>query len=301
MSSLIKKNFNLKALNWLKVGGAAEYYSCPQSIKELKEAVLWAQEESIEIKILGEGSNVLIHDSGVSGLVLASQGFKKVHSVTENNENNRLEVLAESGVSKSKIMRSFFKHKLAPALFLSGLPGNLGGGVFMNAGVSEDRTPKEFCEIVDWFEILEFKSLKVKRYLNKDIHWVYRKTSGYENGFITVAQVSWPMEPDLEIPKKVMAANELRLSKQPLELPSCGSVFKNPEGTSAGKLIDECGLKGFTIGGAQISKKHANFIVNIDNANAADVYGLIQKAKAEVLSQKGIQLITEVQLFGNWE
>jgi UDP-N-acetylmuramate dehydrogenase len=300
MPEFIQENISLLNYCWLKVGGAAEFLVAPENIEQLKDAVKWAKSKQLKITILGDGSNVLISDQGIRGLVVIDKSLNKIESTIENNESQRFELVAQSGVAKSKLMRSFLKAKLAPALFLSGLPGNLGGGIIMNAGVREDRTPKEFCEIVDWFEIFEFSSLSLKKYKKEEINWSYRKSTGYEPGFITKAQISWPMDADQDIPQKVLAANQLRLSKQPLDLPSCGSVFKNPEGTSAGKLIEECGLKGYKLGGAQISEKHANFIVNIENAKAQDVFDLIQKAMYEVKKQKAIELHPEVRMLGEW-
>ncbi|MBT4761802.1 MAG: UDP-N-acetylmuramate dehydrogenase [Bdellovibrionaceae bacterium] len=298
MLDVIEKGILLAAKTSWKVGGAAEYFVEPSNVQDLAEALSWAQSENISVTVLGDGTNVLVSDQGIKGLVVLMKSFQQIESVEE--KAGRLEIVSQSGVAKSKLMREFLKRKLSPALFLSGLPGNLGGGIFMNAGVGEDREPKEFCEIIDWFEVLGYRDLQVKKYNNKDVIWNYRKCSGYDEGIIIRAQISWPMDAQDDIPAQVIAANKLRLSKQPLDLPSCGSVFKNPDGTSAGKLIDECGLKGLTKGGAQVSTKHANFIVNTNQAKASEIYALIQEVQKEVLKQKNIHLKTEVRMLG-WD
>jgi UDP-N-acetylmuramate dehydrogenase len=173
----------------------------------------------------------------------------------------------------------------------------------MNAGVSEKRIPREFCEIVDWVEVMRMeggKPLRVSKPAS-EIVWSYRHSSGWQPGVITRVGIAWPNLPDENIPALVKEVNRRRLSKQPLDLPSGGSVFVNPPGEkAAGALIDECGFKGFTIGGARVSEKHANFIVNIGGANAKDIHSVIQEVKQGVLVKTGVLLSTEVVYLGNW-
>lgn len=287
--------------SWL-VGGPAEFFCQPTTINELIEAVKWALLNKIKITPLGGGSNVLISDSGISGLVINLRRLSGTE-IFETKDYILIEALA--GTGKSDILKIFLKYKLAPSLFLAGLPGDVAGGVVMNAGVSEQIHPREFGEIVEWIEVLTWKnsdlSLEIKKMTSTEIKWVYRHSSGWGPGIITKVAIKWPNHPVPEILEKVRSANRARLSKQPLDLPSCGSVFKNPEGFKAAQLIDQCGLKGATQGGAQVSMKHANFIVNTGEASAKDLWGLIQKVQSEVLVQKKIELVTEVIRLGDWK
>ena len=162
----------------------------------------------------------------------------------------------------------------------------------MNAGVGhENLRPREFVEIVDWVEVL--KDGEIVRLKNEDIQWEYRGTKGWQPGVITKVMMSWPMAPDDKILERVRELNKWREEKQPLEFPNTGSVFKNPPGEKSGRLIDQCGLKGFRIGDAQVSEKHGNFIVNRGKATANDLKSLVQHVQAEVKKQKGIDLHPE--------
>ena len=211
----------------------------------------------------------------------------------------RLIIECLSGTSKSELLKLFLKYQLEPALFLAGLPGDVGGGVVMNAGVAENFNPREFMEMVDWIEVMT-KDGEVHKLKNTDLTVKYRHTDGWQPHIIVRVGLSWPYEKKPEILQKVREANKTRLTKQPLDMPSCGSVFKNPEGYKAAQLIDQCGLKGFRMGDAQVSTKHANFIVNLGTARAVDVWAVIQHVQQEVLRQKGIGLTTEVVRLGEW-
>ena len=169
----------------------------------------------------------------------------------------------------------------------------------MNAGVAEKMTPREFVEFTDWFEVLKPDG-SIRRYLREDVEWAYRHCNGWQPGIIARVGLSWPLEPSADVLERVKAANKVRLTKQPLDLPSCGSVFKNPPGTSSGREIEAAGLKGFSIGGAQVSVKHANFIVNTGDASARDVDGVIKHVQKTVRLKAGIELKTEVVYLGDW-
>lgn len=297
----INSNVTLADKTSWQVGGPAEFYCAPDSIEQLKECLKWANERNHKITILSGGSNVLVSDAGIKGLVI---GMGNLNHYESEVINNRFVIKAQAGVGKSEILKLFLKHKLAPALFLAGLPGDVGAGVVMNAGVSEKIVPQEFGEIVDNFEVLKWKSktneFTTQKFNHKDIKWNYRHTYNWQPGIITSVTMSWPLEPQMQILDEVRAANKNRLLKQPLELPSCGSVFVNPEGHKAAQLIDKCGLKGFTIGGAQVSLKHANFIVNIGKAKAKEIDAVIQHVKKEVKANTGVSLHTEVIYLGEW-
>ncbi len=291
------RDYNLAALTSWKVGGPAEYFYQPENYKDLADAVAWAEKNHHVLTVLGGGSNVLVSDKGVKGLILH---LGKLNQMTVKEEDGKLKISAQAGVQKSELGRAFLKKKLAPAVFLAGLPGDVGGGVVMNAGVGDAITPKEFVEITEWVEIFRLDEKKFIT-LNADyLTWSYRKCNGWQPGIIVQAGFHWPLKEVPDIVETVFAANRLRMSKQPLNLPSCGSVFKNPQGDKAGRLIDSCGLKGFQVGQAQVSPKHANFIVNLGGATASDIDQVIRHVRKTVAEKSKINLDAEVIYLGDW-
>jgi UDP-N-acetylmuramate dehydrogenase len=278
------------------VGGPAEYFCLPKNIEELQQAQDWARQKNMPIQILAGGSNVLVADEGVPGLTICLKNFSGTQVEIIDGQ---LRIVAMAGTSKSELLKIYLKYKLAPALFLAGIPGDVGGGVVMNAGVAENFKPREFVELVEWIEVLKPNN-QVRRYQNSEIQWSYRHSSGWQSGIIVNISLLWPNLPDDQILDQVRQANKIRLSKQPLDMPSCGSVFVNPPGHKAAQLIDSCGLKGFTVGGAQVSQKHANFIVNIGNAKAKEIWQTICHVQEVVRKNKAVDLKTEVVLLGNW-
>jgi UDP-N-acetylmuramate dehydrogenase len=295
----IKQNVSLaEYTSWL-VGGPAEYFCLPESEVDVKEAMQWAQNNKQAITLFGGGTNVLISDKGIRGLVICLRRFSGIES---KEVNGRLEITALAGTGKSELLKIFLKYKLPPALFLAGLPGDIGGGIVMNAGVAEAFVPREFVEITDWVEVLRYENgnFTTHRFSKDQLHWEYRHSKGWQPGVITRVGISWPMQAEASILEQVRNANKIRLSKQPLDLPSCGSVFRNPPGHKAAQLIDGCGLKGFTVGEAQVSLKHANFIVNLGEAKAMDMWHVIEHVRNTVKKLKSIDLHAEVVRLGEW-
>lgn len=284
--------------SWL-VGGPAEYFCLPTTIDDLKEALQWAHDHQKNITIFGGGTNVLISDKGVRDLVICLRRFS---GVTSEEVGGRLQITALAGTAKSELLKLFLKHKLPPALFLAGLPGDIGGGVVMNAGVAEGFQPREFVEITDWVEVLRFESgvFSAHRFAKEDLQWEYRHSKGWQPGVIVRVGISWPLQADPTILDQVRNANKVRLSRQPLDMPSCGSVFRNPPGHKAAQLIDGCGLKGYTVGEAQVSLKHANFIVNLGKAKAADMWHIIEHVRSTIKKLRNVDLQTEVIRLGDW-
>lgn len=295
----LKEAWPLAPLTSWQVGGPAQFYIEPQSETELREGLEWALSESHPIHILGGGTNVLIHDQGIRGLVVGLRRFAKLEEQVSDGEL-RLNVL--SGTAKSELLKVFLKHKLEPAVFLAGLPGDVGGGIVMNAGVGESWQPREFVELTRSIRVWDWSTGKIieRGFQRQDLRWEYRHCTGWQPGVIVSAELSWPMQPQADVLDRVRKANHVRLTKQPLDLPSCGSVFVNPPGDKAGRLIEAAGLKAFRIGGAQVSPKHANFIVNVGGATAADLESVIRHVQAQVLKQFGVQLRTEVVFLGPW-
>lgn len=298
----VDKAKSLRELNWWKVGGTAEFFAAPQSVDELKE-VLKSPEATGPLHILSGGSNILVKEGEIKGLTISLHEMKGVESfgvVKGVNGEERFQVTCLAGTPKAEVARLFMKEKLYPAVFLTGIPGDMGGGVVMNAGVGEMIRPREFCEIVDWIEVLRPQSGELEIIPTEKVHWEYRHSSKWQPGIITRMQVSWPLQPDPKVLDEVRNATRKRVATQPLNMPSGGSTFRNPPGLKAAKLIDECGLKGFKVGGAEVSMKHANFLVNTGNATSNDIHQLIQHVRETVKAQKGVELQCEVIYFGGW-
>ena len=296
MSLNILKNVKLADYTSWLIGGPAENFCAPSTIDELKQALLFARNQNLAITIIGGGSNILVADTGICGLVISLRKFTETKSEIKNG---RIYIQSLAGSSKSELLKIFLKNQLEPALFLAGLPGDVGGGVVMNAGVAEAFIPCEFMELVDEIDVMssggEIINLK-----KSQLSVRYRHTDGWQPHIVMRAHISWPYDQNPNILNQVREANKIRLTKQPLDMPSCGSVFKNPEGFKAAQLIDQCGLKGFRIGDAQVSMKHANFIVNLGSATAADTWNVILHVKKTVKEKKIVELKTEVIRLGIW-
>lgn len=311
----IEQNVSLAPLAWWKVGGAAEHLVRPTSVAELKEALAWAASRGLPVTVLGGASNVLISDNGIDGLVILTRELSGVETVGEDGSGSgRLRLVALAGTNKSELTKIYLKHKLMPALFLCGLPGDIGGGVVMNAGVGEMITPREFVEIVDWIEVVRVKKpheppsgleslsaqVETVRFQKADIDWQYRHSANWQPGVISRVGLSWPNEPHPEMMNLVRQATKKRLASQPLEWPSCGSTFRNPPNAKAGALIEQAGLKGFSVGQAEVSQKHANFIINRGGATASDVMSVLRHVQETVKLKHGIDLTPEVKFIGRW-
>lgn len=291
------KNFSLKEFNTWKVGGAADWCARPRAVADVHKAVRWAHDQKLPITILSGGSNSLISDRGIAGLVILLDQFQGISHL--QIEGNTLSCETLSGTPKSDMLKVFVKHRLSPAIFLAGLPGDMGGGVVMNAGVGHDIQPKEFKEIVDWFEYIPFDTPEaILRKSYGDVQWLYRHCSGWGPGVITRIGLRWSEEPQEDLLQRLQASNKRRMSSQPLQWPSCGSTFKNPPGDKAGRLIDSCGLKNFSVGGAQVSDLHANFILNRGGASAQDILSVVSHVQKTVFDQHGVKLETEFKFLG---
>jgi UDP-N-acetylmuramate dehydrogenase len=294
----IQQNVKLAKYTSWQVGGPAAHFCLPTTLQEVQEAQNWARLHSCPITVIGEGSNVLIHDQGLEGLVIAMKNFSGFSEA--GSDENWIRLTCKAGTSKSEILKFCLQKKLPAALFLAGLPGDLAGGAVMNAGVAESFVPREFVEIVDWIKVLRPDSSEAVLQ-NKQLSWDYRHCHGWQPGIIVEVGLKLQRLPDLQILEKVREANRQRLSKQPLDKPSCGSVFRNPpSGLKSAQLIDSCGLKGYTVGGAQVSLKHANFIVNLGTATAQEIWDVMNHVKKTVFEKTNVELKSEVVLLGPW-
>ncbi len=292
----LKRCHPLQGFNSWKVGGSADFFYQPENQEDIFYSLQWARGKKLPVAVLGKGTNVLISDKGVEGLLI---GLTKLQACREWEEKGRLHIIAQTGVSKAKIMQIFLQHKLAPALFLCGLPGDVGGGVVMNAGVGQGIFPREFKDIVDWVKVI--REDKIVLIHSGDMKWKYRFSEGWEPGLIYEVGMSWPMNPVPDLPVRLREMALKRSQSQPLQFASCGSVFKNPlTGEKSGALIEKCGLKGHRIGQAGVSKKHANFIINLGTATAMDIHQLIEYVRETVRRKSQVLLEPEVRYLGRW-
>ncbi len=282
-------------MNSWQVGGTADFFSQPTSVEELKEILQWNAGK--ELTILGGGTNSLVSEKGLRGLTIQLSKFSKI-DVRETTSTIEFDCLA--GTAKSELLKLLLKYKLEAALFVAGIPGSVGGGVVMNAGVGEQIVPREFVEIVDWIEVLKTPSLELKRFSKLDLKWDYRHCTGWQEGIITQVGIKILNQPQDTLLDRVRTANRVRASKQPLELPNSGSVFRNPPNDKAGRIIEAAGLKGFSIGGARVSEKHANFIVNGGGATADDISSVIRHVQNSVKQKFSVELKTEVVWMGEF-
>ena len=287
---------NLKKYSWWQTGGLAEYFCQPENVSDLKSALLWVKKNNKKWAVLGSGTNVLISDRGVSGLVIST---KKMQGYFVEKDKNSIFITCQAGVLKSEVMKVFKQNKLAPAVFLSGLPGDAAGGVVMNAGVGKNLTPHEFSQIVHSIKVINEDGI-TQNYLKKDIEWLYRETKGLGKSIIYEVKFKWPLKEEVNLNFKIKEEIKKRRRTQPLNQANCGSVFKNPLPQFAGHLIEQAGLKGKQEGLAQISAKHANFIVNLGGAASKDIHKLICLAQDRVYQLFQIQLETEVHYLGDW-
>lgn len=281
--------------SWL-IGGPAQHFCLPETTEQLAEALKYAKRHGLTVSVLGGGSNVLISDLGIKGLVICLQKFS---GLSYEIRDEKIYITCLAGTAKSELLKLFLKHQLEPALFLAGLPGDVGGGVVMNAGVAEMFRPREFMELVERIDVMDAEG-EIFSIDKSNLKVAYRHTDGWQPHVVVKAYLSWPYLQNSEILNRVREANKVRLSKQPLDKPSCGSVFKNPENHKVAQLIDQCNLKGTRIGDAQVSVKHANFIVNLGHASASDTWKLIELVKKIVFEKTNVSINTEVLRLGEW-
>lgn len=289
LGSDIEYNAPMSKYTSFKAGGKADLLITPDSISSLREIICFCKENGISYFILGNGSNVLVRDSGFDGAVIRlGSAFSEI---TLKNENT---IIAEAGASLKSICMFALRHSLTGLEFAYGIPGTLGGAVYMNAGAygGEMKDVLKSASHID--------SMGNFGTLTKDeLDLSYRHSVYSENGFtVTSAEIVLQKGDYDEIKAKMNELMSKRKEKQPIEFPSAGSTFKRPEGYFAGTLIEECGLKGKAIGGAEVSTKHAGFIINKNKATATDILDLIKFVQDTVFEKHGVQLEPEVKIIG---
>ncbi|BCJ86072.1 UDP-N-acetylmuramate dehydrogenase [Effusibacillus dendaii] len=276
-----------KHTTW-KIGGPADMLVIPSEISHLQLLASTCAEHQIPWMVVGRGSNLLVKDGGIRGVVIKlSDNFANV-SVAGN------QLTAQAGRSFVSAANTAIRNGLQGLEFATGIPGTVGGAVMMNAGAHGGETR----DVLISADIVE-EDGSIRTLQNRDLQFAYRYSILKDCPRIVV-QATFQLQPGNteEMQKKVRGWTKRRQTTQPLQLPNCGSVFRNPENTHAGFLIEQSGLKGTVIGGAQISELHGNFIVNVNHAKAADVLALIELVQTTVHNRHGITLIPEVRIVG---
>jgi UDP-N-acetylmuramate dehydrogenase len=270
-----------------RIGGPADRYYQPADIDDLAD-FLATLEEDESIYWLGLGSNLLVRDGGIRGTVIATSG--RLNGLSRLDENR---VRAEAGVSCAKVARFCAREGLAGAEFLTGIPGTMGGALAMNAGCFGSET----WTFVESVETLDRSGHRHER-SPEEYSIAYRSVQGPEGEWFMAATLKLMPGDAGELMVRMRELLEKRGSSQPTQLPNAGSVFRNPEGNHAARLIEACGLKGVCVGAACVADKHANFIINTGGATAAEVEALIDKVATEVEKTHGITLRREVHIIG---
>lgn len=282
---LIKPNEPLANHTTFKIGGRAALFAEPENLCEVKELVSQAREKSRPFFILGAGSNILVRDEGFDGIIISTRRLNRISWTGKY-------VLAESGALVSQILKFGVKYNLAGFEFMAGIPGSLGGVLLMNSGVKEESV----SQIVAGIKVID-ENLEEVELIAAEASFSYRSSGLSRFPFIVSASLeAKPVERNDEIKKKIASHISGRNSSQPGGYPSAGSIFKNPIGDAAGRLIESAGCKGRRQGGAVVSDKHANFILNIDHATASDVLGLIGKIREAVYDKFSVNLELEIKI-----
>ena len=281
----VKLNEPMKEHTTFRIGGNAEVMIFPESTDDIKNIIKIAKDEDIPVFILGNGSNLLVCDEGIEGIVIKlDSNFSSVR--VEGND-----VYAASGTHLSKIANVCLENSLSGFEFASGIPGTLGGAIKMNAGAYGG----EMKDVVKSAECIDMKG-NIFTLTKEELDFSYRHSAISDYIIVLSAHLRLNEGEKTSIKETMRDLNSRRKEKQPLEYPSAGSTFKRPEGYFAGKLIQDSGLKGYTVGGAQVSEKHCGFVINKDSATFKDVMTLIQDVKNIVFDKFGVELCEEVKI-----
>ena len=287
----VKINEKLELHTTYKVGGICKYFITPKDLDELIELLKYLKEKNIKYMILGNGSNTIFSSKEYNGVIINLCNFNSME-IIENK------IYVEAGYQLIKLSMDALNNSLSGLEFAAGIPGNIDGAIFMNAGAYKS----DMSNLVETVTFLD-ESFELKTLKNEELNFSYRKSLFQDHPEYIIISTVLELDEGIEeeIKDLMDRRKERRISSQPLEYPSAGSVFRNPsEDVFAGKLIEDLGLKGYTIGGAQISEKHANFIINIGGATGEDIKTLIDLVKLKVKEKYNIDLHVE-QRFINFE
>lgn len=273
-----------------KIGGPADVFIKVDNIEELKEILDLSKKNQIPLTIIGNGSNLLVTDKGIRGIT-AKLNLKDIEI---KNENNKQIIKVEAGVPVGLLAQKLLKEEITGFEELSGIPGTIGGAVIMNAGAHG----KELKDILKKVTAMDYNG-NIHEFTNEECLFSYRNSRFQKEKYI-ILQATLELEKgnSTEIKEKMDEYMQFRKEKQPIEYPNAGSTFKRGEDFVTAKLIDEAGLKGYKVGGAQVSEKHAGFIVNVDNATAKDVIELTDYIKEKIKEKFGKKINLEIQIIG---
>lgn len=286
----IRFNESMSQHTSFKIGGPADIFIEPVELEELKSALSFVKQQQIPYYIIGNGTNLLVGDKGIRGAVIkVGENFGKIDIIGE-------EIIVECGVLLSTLSKAAARNNLTGLEFASGIPGYLGGAIAMNAGAYGG----EMKDVIEWVEFLDEKQ-ELQRCTNAQMEFSYRTSIVEARGLVVVRCKMKLKSGEPEQINSCMAdLAQKRKTKQPLHLPSAGSTFKRPTGYFAGKLIEDAGLRGFGIGGAQVSDLHCGFVVNRGGATAKDVRDLIKHVQNTIFNQFGVTLETEIKILGEF-
>jgi len=273
-----------------KIGGPAECLIKINDIKDLKEVLIFSKENKIPVTIFGNGSNILVLDKGIKGIVLKIQ----MESYTVIQEKDKVKVIVSSGMKVGKLAKMLQRKGITGFEELSGIPGTIGGAIIMNAGAHG----KEIKDVVKKVKTIDYEGNE-KTYDNQQMGFEYRK-SILKNKKCVVTEVELELQRDKEesIKQKMDEYVQYRKERQPIEFPSAGSTFKRGEDFITAKLIDDAGLKGYCIGGAEVSTKHSGFIINKGNASAKDILDLVEYIKEKIYDKFNKKIELEIEVIG---
>lgn len=277
----------LSHYTFTKTGGPADLLAFPKDVAEVQALVEMARERDMPLTVIGNASNLIVRDGGIRGLVLILTAMKKI-TVNDND------VTAQAGARLIDTAEAAYRAGLTGLEFAAGIPGSVGGALFMNAGAYNG----EVCSVISQAHVLT-RAGELKTYNHHELNFRYRHSVVQDTGDI-VLSVTFSMKfgDKPAIRAKMDELNARRAAKQPLEYPSCGSVFKRPPHHFVGPMIQKAGLQGHIIGGAQVSKKHAGFIINLGNATATDYLDMIHLIQKTVKAKFGVDLEPEVRIIG---
>ena len=285
----IKQNEPMKNHTSFKIGGPAEFYIKIISIEELQEILKFAKKENIKITIIGNGSNVLVADKGIDGIVIRTN-LKEIK--IEETKQNKIEITVDDAVPIGFLAQKLLKEEITGFEEISGIPGTIGGAILMNAGAHG----KEIKDIITEITAIDYDG-KIHKFTKEEAEFTYRH-SKFSDGQYIILQAKMLLKKGnaKEIKAKMEEYAQYRKEKQPIEYPSAGSTFKRGNDFITAKLIDEAGLKGYKIGGAKISEKHSGFIINIGNATAQDVLDLSKYVTEKVYEKFGKKIEFEIKI-----
>ena len=286
----VKKDEPMKSHTTFRVGGPAAYFVTPQTAEEVAKVIEACIQENVPYYIVGNGSNLLVSDKGYEGVII--QIYKQMNQI----EVEGTQIRAQAGALLSMIAKRALDAELTGFEFAAGIPGTLGGACVMNAGAYGG----EMKDVLQSVTVLTDKG-EVKVLAKEELELGYRTSVIAKKGYIVLEAVIELQKGEKEAIQTVMdELKEKRVTKQPLEYPSAGSTFKRPEGYFAGKLIQDAGLRGFQVGGAQVSEKHCGFVINKDQATASDVMNLMNQVSDKVYEAFGVRLEPEVKRLGEF-